>query len=80
MSERLATNHYSSMEDFREDFMLIVKNCRQFNYPGTYPVDCAAVLQKAFEKELAMVAEKKMTYPEKRSLQGVMNKIVADDM
>jgi transcription initiation factor TFIID subunit 2 len=80
MQTKLVQGKYSSMESFAADYRLIIHNCRIFNPPMTYPTDCADVLDKTFEREWAKVSEKKLSYGEKRSLQSVMNKVVADPM
>jgi transcription initiation factor TFIID subunit 2 len=80
MSDRLNEGRYSTMEQFREDMDLIFKNCRLFNPPGTYPVICADLLESTFEREWTKGSEKKLSYGEKRSIQVLLNKLIADDM
>jgi transcription initiation factor TFIID subunit 2 len=80
MSQNVAQGAYSTMEDFAKDVELVFSNCRTFNPPLTYPVTCADVVEKAFKKDWAKATEKKLSWPEKRALQGVMTTIVREDM
>jgi transcription initiation factor TFIID subunit 2 len=78
MENKLSTGKYLTMESFAEDYHLMIQNCRTFNPPGTEPILCADMVDKVFEKEWEKATEKKLSYTEKRSLQGVLNKLVAD--
>ena len=80
MTQRLNEGKYSTMEDFQKDVELVFSNCRKFNPPTTYPVNCADVVEKVFKKEWAKVIEKKLSFAEKRSLQAQMNQLVKEDM
>lgn len=80
MTTKLNENSYATMEDFARDMESIFRNCRTFNPPTTYPVACADTLERAFKKEWAKLMEKKLAWNEKRSLQGIMSKLVADPM
>ena len=80
MDEKLKRGDYTTMEQFEADMNLILANCRTFNPPGTYPIECADALERAFKKEWAKVTERKLSYGEKRSLQGLMNTIVKEDL
>jgi transcription initiation factor TFIID subunit 2 len=80
MSQMVAEGKYSSMEDFGKDVELVFDNCRKFNPPKTYPVDCADAVEKVFKKEWAKATEKKLTWLEKRTLQGIMTALVKEDV
>lgn len=80
MSEQLTNGKYSYMEDFARDMQLVFSNCRKFNPPLTYPVTCADNVGKAFKKEWAKAMEKKLSWLDKRSLQGLMTALVKEDM
>ncbi|KAF5335717.1 hypothetical protein D9611_009745 [Ephemerocybe angulata] len=58
------------MEDVKKDVELIFANCRQFNPPGTFPVTCSDLVEKAFKKEVPKAMECKRACAEKRGLQG----------
>ncbi|KAF8601367.1 Bromodomain-containing protein, partial [Ceratobasidium sp. AG-I] len=38
MTTKLRSGKYKIMDDFKDDVELIIRNCRQFNPPGTFPV------------------------------------------
>ncbi|GBE77479.1 Transcription initiation factor TFIID subunit 2 [Sparassis crispa] len=78
MSNKLGEGVYTTMEDFAKDIELIFSNCRTFNPPTTYPVNCADAVERVFKKEWAKAMEKKLAWNEKRSLQAIINKLVAD--
>jgi transcription initiation factor TFIID subunit 2 len=80
MQTKLSNGKYSSMEGFAADYRLMMRNCRAFNPPMTYPTDCADALDKMFDKEWSRASEKKMSFPEKRSLQNVLAKLVQDPL
>jgi len=80
MTQRLNEGKYSTMEDFQKDIQLVFSNCRKFNPPTTYPANCADAVERVFKKEWAKVAEKKLSWAEKRSLQGLMTQLVKEDM
>lgn len=80
MSQKLAQGDYVYMEEFAKDVELVFSNCRKFNPARTYPVTCADVVEKAFKKEWAKATEKKLTFAEKRSLQGLMTTLVKEDV
>ncbi|KAI0937072.1 hypothetical protein AcV5_005059 [Taiwanofungus camphoratus] len=80
MSTKLSEGAYATMEDFAQDVELIFRNCRTFNPPTTYPVTCADTVERVFKKEWARAMEKKLAWNEKRSLQGIMTKLVADQV
>ena len=80
ISQKLNQADYITMEEFAKDVELVFTNCRTFNPPLTLPVTCADIVAKAFRKEWAKATEKKLSWPEKRSLQGVMTTIVREDM
>lgn len=80
MGQHLTEGKYSTMEEFAKDVELVFSNCRQFNPPTTYPVNCADVVEKVFKREWTKSVEKKLSWAEKRSLQGLMTSLVKDDM
>ena len=80
MTNKLNDGAYATMEEFAKDVEQIFINCRIFNPPTTYPVTCADNLERIFKKEWSKAMEKKLAWNEKRSLQGVLNKLVADPM
>jgi transcription initiation factor TFIID subunit 2 len=80
MTQKLNSGNYSTMEEVARDAELVFSNCRLFNPPTTYPVQCADVLERAFKREWARAAEKKMAWTEKRSLQSLMTTLVKDPL
>lgn len=80
MEKKLKEGKYLTMEEFQADMELIFSNCRKFNPPTTYPVNCADAVERAFKKEWAKATEKRLSWSEKRSLQAFMNKLVAEDV
>jgi len=80
MGEKLTDGSYSHMEEFAKDIQLVFSNCRKFNPPLTYPVTCADTVEKAFKKEWAKAMEKKLSWLEKRSLQGLMTGLIKEDI
>ena len=80
MMQNLNSGKYSTMEEFTRDIELVFSNCRLFNPPTTYPVQCADVVERVFKKEWTRAAEKKMAWSEKRSLQSVMTTLVKDPL
>lgn len=80
MSQKLAQGDYVYMDEFAKDAELVFRNCRKFNPPQTYPVTCADVVERAFKKEWVKAMEKKLTFAEKRSLQGLMTTLVKEDV
>lgn len=68
------------MEELKEDMNLILRNCRQFNPPGTEPTNFAEVVEKVFKKEWVKAMEPKLTYNEKKSLSGILSKVTKDNM
>jgi len=80
MTQNLNSSKYSTMEEFSRDVGLVFSNCRLFNPPTTYPVQCADVVERAFRREWARAAERKMTWSEKRSLQSLMTTLVKDSL
>ncbi|KAH9858258.1 hypothetical protein C2E23DRAFT_892071 [Lenzites betulinus] len=69
---KLNEGKYSTMEEFAKDVEQIFQNCRAFNPPTTYPVLCADAVERVWKKEWAKATERKLSYAEKRSLQGLM--------
>ncbi|TFL06150.1 hypothetical protein BDV98DRAFT_558917 [Pterulicium gracile] len=78
IENKLKDGRYSTMEEIAKDINLIFSNCRQFNPPGTSPVLCADVVEKAWKKEWVKATEKRLTFPEKRGLQGLLTNITKD--
>lgn len=68
------------MEAFAKDMDLIWKNCRQFNPGGTYPIMCTEIMERAWKKEWAKAMEKKLSWLEKRGLQGIMNTLAKEEL
>ena len=80
MLTKLNENKYQFMEQFKEDIELVFSNCRQFNTPDTYPTKCAAIVEKVFKKEWPKTMERKLSWTEKRGLQGIMTTLVKEPM
>lgn len=80
VGEKLTDESYSYMEEFAKDIQIIFSNCRKFNPPLTYPVTCADAVEKAFKKDWVKAMEKKLSWLEKRSLQGLMTTLVKEDL
>jgi transcription initiation factor TFIID subunit 2 len=80
ISGKLNQNKYVTMENFGNDVELVFSNCRQFNPPETYPVTCTDVVERAFRKEWPKAIERKLSWVEKRGLQGVMTTLVKEPM
>jgi len=66
------------MEEFKEDVELIFSNCRLFNPLGTGPTICADVLEKVFKKEWPKTMEKRLSWTEKRGMQGILTTIIKE--
>lgn len=79
MNRKLDKKQYSTMEQFARDMLLVFDNCRQFNPPGTEPIQHAETLEKVFRKEWGKAMEKKLDPSEKRALQVMLTKLRADD-
>jgi len=80
MLTNLNESKYQSMEQLKKDMELVFSNCRQFNTPDTYPTKCAAIVEKIFKKEWPKAMERKLSWTEKRGLQGIMTAFVKDPM
>lgn len=80
MMQNLNSSKYSTREEFSRDVELVISNCRLFNPPTTYPVQCADVVERTFKREWVRTAEKKMTWTEKRGLQSLMTTLVKDPL
>jgi transcription initiation factor TFIID subunit 2 len=80
MMQNLNSGKYSMMDEFYRDVELVISNCRLFNPPTTYPIQCADVVERVFKKEWARVADKKMSWSDKRSLQSLMTTLVKDPL
>lgn len=80
ISDKLSGGLYATTEDFGKDIELVFSNCRQFNPAGTYPCISADIVEKAFRREWPKVLERKLSWGEKRGLQGVMTALLKDPM
>ncbi|KAF4611399.1 hypothetical protein D9613_004170 [Agrocybe pediades] len=80
MTRKLHAGTYNTMEEFKHDVELIFSNCRLFNPPGTGPTICADVVERAFKKEWPKAMEKKLSWTEKRGLQGVLTTLVKEQI
>ena len=80
INQRLNQNKYDTMEDFKDDVMLVFRNCRQFNPAGTFPYICADNVEAAFIKEWTRALERRLEWGEKRNLQGVLSQLMKEDM
>lgn len=78
MNTKLTQGKYSTMEDFARDVELVFSNCRKFNPEHTYPYVCADTVERVWKKEWARAMEKKLSYAEKRSLQGLMKTLATE--
>ena len=78
MSVKLEQRQYETMEDFKMDVELIFSNCRKFNRPEDFPTLCASIVEKVFKKEWPKAMERKLTWQEKRGLQGIMTTLVKE--
>jgi len=58
---------------------LVLENCRLFNPPTTPPRDCADAVERVWKKEAAKLSEKRLPGMEKRSLQGLMTKLLKEE-
>ena len=73
MATKLDQGQYEAMEDFKRDMELVFSNCLKFNRPEDYPTVCASIVEKVFNREWSKVVERKLTWQEKRGLQGIMS-------
>ncbi|KAL4266270.1 Transcription initiation factor TFIID subunit 2 [Pleurotus pulmonarius] len=80
MSQKLNESKYATMEDFLKDVELVFSNCRQFNPPLTYPIDCVEVVEKVFKKEWQKSPDRKLPYITKRGIQAVLNTLAKDPL
>lgn len=80
MSRKLHAGTYGTMEEFKHDVELIFSNCRLFNPAGTGPTICADVVERAFRKEWPKAMERKLSWTEKRGLQGVLTTLVKEQV
>ncbi|KAG5645341.1 hypothetical protein DXG03_006403 [Asterophora parasitica] len=78
ISTKLVQSKYVTMEEFAKDVELVFSNCRQFNPPLTFPITCTDVVEKVFKKEWPKAMERKLSWTDKRGLQGVMTSLVKD--
>lgn len=80
ITTNLINGEYETMEDFKKDIELVFSNCRQFNPPATFPVDCATAVEKVFKKEWPKAMERKLSWSDKRGLQGILTTLVKEPM
>lgn len=73
MQMKLNNGMYRYQSELNADFEQIVANCRIFNPPGTVPVLHVETLQKVWWSEASKAG--KLSYQEKRALQGMMNRL-----
>lgn len=78
VTTNLINGEYETMEDFKKDIELVFSNCRQFNPPATFPVDCANAVEKVFKKEWPKAMERKLSWSDKRGLQGILTTLVKE--
>ncbi len=78
MLSKLGRGDYATMEDFKADFDLTIQNCFAFNPIGTPPNACGLVVQGAFEREWPKLVERKLSWAEKRGMQGILTKLRDD--
>lgn len=79
MGKKLDRHQYTTMEQFAKDMFLVFNNCRQFNPPGTEPVQHAEVLEKVFRKEWSKIVDKKIDPGEKKMLQAILTKLRGEE-
>lgn len=78
MLTKLSQGKYATMEAFKDDFDLTMNNCLKFN-PYPTPIHMAALrIQSAFERDWPKLVEKKLSWAEKRGMQGVLTNLVKD--
>lgn len=77
MTTKLRNGKYKTMDDFKDDVELIIRNCRQFNPPGTFPVLAAENLEAAFRREWSKLnAEpRKISSGDRRALVSMLDKL-----
>ena len=80
ITSKLNEGQYETIEEFRKDIELVFSNCHKFNPPKTFPVTCAEVVEKVYKKEWLKVTERKLSWTDKRGLQGAMTSLVKDPM
>jgi len=80
ITQKLTDGQYATMEHFKKDVDLVFSNCRQFNPPSTFPVTCADTIEKVFKKEWPKTIERKLSWAEKRGLQGLMSTLAKESM
>jgi transcription initiation factor TFIID subunit 2 len=80
MGQKLTSGKYVTMEEVNRDAQLVFSNCRNFNPPGTYPCECADAVERVWKKEWVKATEKKLSFPEKRGLQGLLTTVVKDPL
>ncbi len=80
ISQKTTNSEYTTMEGFKNDVGLVFSNCRKFNPPATFPVTCADVVEKVFKKEWPKALERRLSWSEKRGLQGLLSTLVKEPM
>ena len=78
ITAKVNEHKYLTMEEVAKDVHLVFANCRQFNPPGTPPVQCADAVERIFKKEWPKAMEKRLAFKEKRGLMALMTKFRDD--
>lgn len=73
MQVKLNNGAYHFQQEVNDDFDQIVTNAKIFNPPGTLPITYAESLQRYYRTEVSKLG--KLSYQEKRALQGMMNRL-----
>ncbi|KAB5593213.1 Transcription initiation factor TFIID subunit 2 [Ceratobasidium theobromae] len=77
MGTKLRSGKYKTMDDFKGDVELIIRNCRQFNPPGTFPVIAADNLEIAFKREWTKFGTepRRISSGDRRALVSMLDKL-----
>ncbi|KAG9119851.1 hypothetical protein FRC07_004918, partial [Ceratobasidium sp. 392] len=77
MGIKLRSGKYKTMEAFKDDFDLVVRNCKKFNYPGTFPVVAAENMEVVFEREWTKgnTEPRKISSGDRRALVSMLDKL-----
>lgn len=73
MQMKLNNGQYQVQQELNDDFEQIVTNCKIFNPPGTVPVLHVEELRRIWRAEVSKAG--KLSYQEKRALQGMTNRL-----
>ncbi len=80
MSSKLTEGKYATMEEFAKDMELVFSNCRIFNPPTTYPVQCADTLERLFKKEWVKATERKLPHNDKTALRKILSQLISEPL